>query len=87
MIILYTRKMVTEPVVHFRIEVKLDGSAIARSYDVFIDPPVYRINSPAELSGRSPASDRKKDEKSGRSRNDHRFHSFHYFDQVSLIWW
>jgi FimV-like protein len=47
-IVLYTRKTITEPVVHFRVEVKLDKSAVARRYDVFIDPPAYRFNPPAE---------------------------------------
>ncbi len=37
-IILYTRKAVTEPLFHFRIEVEWDEGIIARSYDVLVDP-------------------------------------------------
>ena len=47
-IILYTRKAVTEPLFHFRIEVEWDEGIIARSYDVLIDPASYKLNSPAE---------------------------------------
>jgi hypothetical protein len=47
-IILYTRQMVTDPVVQFRLKVKWQRSAIARSYDVFIDPPRYRSNAARE---------------------------------------
>jgi len=47
-IVLYTRQMVTEPLVHFRLEVKWERSAIARSYDVFIDPPSYQFSPPEE---------------------------------------
>ena len=48
-IVLYTRHMVTEPLVHFRLKVKWDKSAIARSYDVFIDPPSYQFATPDEV--------------------------------------
>jgi FimV-like protein len=47
-IVLYTRQMVTEPLVHFRLKVKWEKSAIARSYDVFIDPPAYQFSPPEE---------------------------------------
>ena len=48
-IVLYTRHMVTDPLVHFRLKVKWDKSAIARSYDVFIDPPTYQFATPDEV--------------------------------------
>ena len=48
-IVLYTRHMVTDPLVHFRLKVKWDKSAIARSYDVFIDPPAYQFATPDEI--------------------------------------
>ncbi len=38
---LYTRDIISEPLFQFRIEVKWDSSAVARSYDVLIDPPAY----------------------------------------------
>jgi len=48
-IVLYTRHMVTDPLVHFRLKVKWEKSAIARSYDVFIDPPAYQFSTPDEV--------------------------------------
>ena len=39
---LYTRNAISEPLFQFRIEVKWDSSAVARSYDVLIDPPAYQ---------------------------------------------
>ena len=39
---LYTRELISEPLFQFRIEVKWEGSAVARSYDVLIDPPAYQ---------------------------------------------
>ena len=39
---LYTREVISEPLFQFRIEVKWDSSAVARSYDVLIDPPAYQ---------------------------------------------
>ena len=39
---LYTREAISEPLFQFRIEVKWDSSAVARSYDVLIDPPAYQ---------------------------------------------
>ncbi len=47
-IVLYTRQMITEPLVHFRLKVKWDKITVARSYDVFIDPPSYQFNPPEE---------------------------------------
>ena len=38
---LYTREIISEPLFQFRIEVKWDSSAVARSYDVLVDPPAY----------------------------------------------
>jgi FimV-like protein len=38
---LYTREAISEPVIQFRVEVTWDRNAVARSYDAFIDPPVY----------------------------------------------
>jgi FimV-like protein len=48
-IVIYTRQMITEPLVHFRLQVKWDKSAIARGYDVFIDPPSYQFTAPAQV--------------------------------------
>ena len=39
---LYTREVISEPLFQFRIEVKWDRSAVARSYDVLVDPPNYQ---------------------------------------------
>jgi len=39
---LYTRKLISDPLFQLRIEVKWEGSAVARSYDVLIDPPAYQ---------------------------------------------
>lgn len=39
---LYTREIISEPLFQFRIEVKWNTSAVARSYDVLVDPPAYR---------------------------------------------
>jgi pilus assembly protein FimV len=39
---LYTREVISEPLFQFRIEVKWNSSAVARSYDVLVDPPDYQ---------------------------------------------
>jgi FimV-like protein len=39
---LYTRELISEPLFQFRIEVKWESSAVARSYDVLVDPPAYQ---------------------------------------------
>ena len=38
---LYTKDIISDPLFEFRIEVKWDSSAVARSYDVLVDPPNY----------------------------------------------
>jgi FimV-like protein len=48
-IVFYTRQMVTDPLVRFRLKVKWDKSAIARSYDIFIDPPSYGLNPAGQM--------------------------------------
>jgi FimV-like protein len=39
---LYTREIISDPLFQFRVEVKWDSSAVARSYDVLVDPPAYQ---------------------------------------------
>jgi len=54
---LYTREVISEPLFQFRIEVKWDRSAVARSYDVLVDPPNYQeyfsVAEQTETSGSS----------------------------------
>jgi FimV-like protein len=46
-IVIYTRTAVMTPLFKFRLQVEWDNGAIARNYDVLIDPPFYKLETAA----------------------------------------
>jgi len=55
-LILFSKALMTEPLFQFRVEVKWDRNVVARSYDVFIDPPSYASIPTAKKSPTADAS-------------------------------